>query len=243
MTWLASVWGEVRSQAAHLWRILGGRDVRAPGWHRWLPGASFFSATLVIAIGLSLSSRAPANRYVIPPEKVFEVEAVELPPEPVEVIDLTKPVRDIPRRFPASSRLPSGGEGSTSVSIGSVAFDPSLDLVEVYDDRVWWESEHDRGDTEDDHLMHAAMEVPLRRLIELVSAEGGVLKVQDAYRDHGIHSPRSLHKQGRAIDLTCDELGLERLAALTWAAGFDWVLYEAPKGGGHHVHASVRPQP
>ena len=108
---------------------------------------------------------------------------------------------------------------------------------------MWWESDNDeaQGDTEDDHLVHYALEESLRRVIELVVQEGGTLEVHDAYRATGVHSPKSLHKQGRAVDLTCDELGLERLAILTWAAGFDWLYHEAPKRGGHHVHASVRP--
>jgi hypothetical protein len=33
---------------------------------------------------------------------------------------------------------------------------------------------------------------------------------------------------------------MEELAALCWAAGFDWVLHEHPKNGGVHVHCSVR---
>ena len=122
-----------------------------------------------------------------------------------------------------------------------IDFDPDRDLIEVDDRRVWWESEHDKNDTENDHLMHVAMEIPFRRLVEQVVKAGGTLKVQDAYRASGIHASRSLHKEGRGIDLTCDEIGLEKLAKLTWAAGFDWVLFEAPKKGGWHVHASVRP--
>ena len=239
--WMSSLWHELQTQVRHLLSVLGGGASGPSHWHKWLPSVSFLGATIMVGTGLILTSRAPAYRYMPPPEEAFAVEASHPVEEPVEIIDLTQPVRDIPKRFPAKSRLPSAGEGATSVSIGSVPFDPDLDLVEVYDDRAWWESEHDRGDTEDDHLVHTALEIPLRRLIELVSAEGGVLKVQDSYRDAGIHSSRSLHKQGRAIDLTCDELGLSRLAALTWAAGFDWVYYEAPKKGGHHVHASVRP--
>ena len=121
-------------------------------------------------------------------------------------------------------------------------FNPGRDLVRVYDNRVWWESENDdhSRDVEDDHLMHWSMEEPFRRLVELVVKDGGLLKVQDAYRAEGIHKQFSLHKQGRAIDLTSENMSLGRLAALTYAAGFDWVLLE--RGGGHHVHASVNPK-
>ncbi len=88
--------------------------------------------------------------------------------------------------------------------------------------------------------MHHAIETPLRLLIELVHREGGTLEIHDAYRPEGVHNARSLHKEGRALDMTCDELGLERLACLCWAAGFDWVYYEASARGGAHVHCSVK---
>ena len=83
------------------------------------------------------------------------------------------------------------------------------------------------------------------------------LRVQEAYRPSTIHSALSLHKEGRALDLTCPSLdpewnpddpnahrpspkSLEILAKLTWAAGFDWVYYEVPKSSGAHLHVSVR---
>ena len=50
----------------------------------------------------------------------------------------------------------------------------------------------------------------------------------------------SLHKEGRAIDVTCDQMPLEELAKLCWISGFDWVYYEARKGKGPHIHCSVR---
>ena len=89
-------------------------------------------------------------------------------------------------------------------------------------------------------MFHWAMEDAFRRLIELVDQEGGGIKVQDVYRDKGIHSANSLHKQGRAIDLTSQDLdavSLGKLAKLAVAAGFDWVYFESR--GGLHVHASV----
>jgi len=137
--------------------------------------------------------------------------------------------------------MPGKREITYSLPIGTTPFRPEIDLVRVDDDRVWWESDHDKGDTEDDHLLHRAMEIPLRRLIELTTQAGGRLKVQDTYRATGVHVKKSLHKEGRAIDVTCDELGLEKLAKLCWASGFDWVFHEASSRGGAHVHASVRP--
>ena len=149
------------------------------------------------------------------------------------------PVRAEPTRFPPNEHLPPRREGAVCLSVDPNSFSPGRDLVRVDDARVWWESDQDENDDEDDHSMHYAMETPLRRLIELVAQRGGTLKVQDAYRASRVHSSRSLHKEGRALDLTCDEWPLEDLAKLCWAAGFDWVYYEAPKGGGEHIHCSI----
>lgn len=242
MKWISAIVRDLVLQCRHAWELL--RGMWSPGHPGPIGRLHLISALVsssVIVAALCMVTRVPASRYVPPPDAIPLVVSIpEIPiPEP---IDYTKAVREIPSRFPARSKMPARGEGSTSVSIDQVRFDPNTDLVLVDDDRVWWESDNDKGDTENDHQVHHALETPLRRLIELVNAEGGTLKVQDSYRDKGIHSSRSLHKQGRAVDLTCDELGLERLAKLTWAAGFDWVYYEAPKKGGHHVHASVKPE-
>jgi len=120
-------------------------------------------------------------------------------------------------------------------------FDPDLDLIEYHDPTIWWESDNDTdGDTEDDHQMHRDLLPPLLRLSALVLHEQALLKVQDSYRPTGIHNPQSLHREGRAIDLTADGMTLGRLARLAVQAGFDWVYYESPRSGGAHVHGSVR---
>lgn len=149
--------------------------------------------------------------------------------------------REKPDRFPPDFHLPPRKEMLTCGPAGTTGFEPAADLVQVADSRVWWESDNDTGDTEDDHLVHRSLAAPLRRLIDMVASNGAVLKVQDSYRPAGIHRERSLHREGRAVDLTCDELGLEELARLCWVAGFDWVYHESggPKGGAH-VHCSVR---
>ncbi|MDD5705819.1 MAG: hypothetical protein PHR35_07825 [Kiritimatiellae bacterium] len=155
--------------------------------------------------------------------------------------DITKPVRAAPPRFPANTSLPAQREMDVSGALRLSSFSAGRDLVYVDDARVWWESDDDgETDHECDHTVHRALETPLRRLIELVSARGARLKVQDTYRPTGIHNSRSLHQEGRAIDVTCDEIKMEELAKLCWQAGFDWVLHEGPSRNGAHVHASVR---
>jgi len=79
----------------------------------------------------------------------------------------------------------------------------------------------------------------------MVEERGGTLKVQDSYRASGnVHAPKSLHKQGRAVDVTWkdpktgDNRSLSTLARMCWAAGFDWVYFE---NSPPHIHASVRP--
>ena len=186
---------------------------------------------IVVCASITQCNRDTAEAIIIEPSA-----PAALPPLP----SLHQPLRQEPERFPRDSYMPKQREGNTSGSIDIETFSPGKDLIYVEDKRVWWESDNDKGDTECDHSMHRSLERPLRRLIELVNAKDGVLKVQDAYRGHGVHSARSLHREGRALDLTCDELGLERLAKLGWAAGFDWVYYEASSRGGAHVHVSVR---
>lgn len=186
-----------------------------------------------VTVGAGLWSMSWFTSLEARPER----ERAALPPLQ---LDLKQPVREEPRRFLARSHLPRRREESVAGAPRLNAFFAQYDLVRVDDPRVWWESDNDHKDTEDDHLMHRALEEPFRRLVELVAQAGGTLEVHDAYRAEGIHAPKSLHREGRAVDMTCDQLGLEKLAKLAWAAGFDWVYHEVPRRGGAHVHASVR---
>ncbi len=171
------------------------------------------------------------------------VDAEETPAEQPSAIatNTLPPIRELPAKFPPNTTLPNVREVDASGPIHMPTFSPGRDLIYIDDPRVWWESDHD-GETDDecDHTIHRKLEVPLQRVIEAVVARQAVLKVQDTYRPTGIHNGRSLHREGRAIDLTCQGLELEELAKICWQAGFDWVYYERPKGGGDHIHASVR---
>jgi len=186
------------------------------------------AAVILLAIPLRLSDR-PAPEDNAPAELP--------PPEPAPSL---APTRAIPDAFPSNTHRPNVKESIASGAIDLGTFSAGRDLMYIDDARVWWESDNDTNDTEDDHTIHASLELPLRRLIELVTERGGTLKVQDCFRASGVHNKRSLHKEGRAIDLTCDELGLETLARLCWAAGFDWVYHERRSRGGAHVHCSVK---
>jgi hypothetical protein len=193
------------------------------------------SAVLIFVAGVSLRDRRPPPRPQPPPQS-----APPPSPKPVALAPLAAGVRKEPDSFRRNTYMPKKRESAASGSIDLSTFSAGRDLTYIDDPRVWWESDRDRGDTECDHTIHYCVERPLRRLINLVTEAGGKLKIQDCFRGEGIHNPRSLHKEGRAIDVTCDELGLERLAKLCWAAGFDWVYHETPSSGGSHVHASVR---
>jgi hypothetical protein len=152
----------------------------------------------------------------------------------------TPVARELPRRFPRNTNLPPIKESLASGAIDLAGFNPTQDVVRFDDWSVWFESDEDKVREEDDHMVHRSVVAPLKRLIRLVEGNGGKLKVHEAYRCTGVHKTRSLHREGRALDLTCEKLSLSELAKLCWVAGFDWVYYEAPKGGGEHVHCSVK---
>jgi len=200
-----------------------------------LGSASLF-LTIVLLIGMGLRQ---VDRSREEPKSVVDMQFESAEPE--EPSPLTwDPVRPVPTSFRRDTHRPAQSEATVSGGRDPEEFSPGRDLIFVDDPRVFWESDNDTNDDECDHSMHRAMEEPVRLLMELVHKAGGTLEVHDSYRSSGVHNARSLHKEGRAIDVTCDELGLEKLACLCWAAGFDWVYYEASSRGGAHVHCSVK---
>ena len=192
---------------------------------RWFLAVGCTSSVLVFIGGLLIAGRRTVSSTAPPPES----------PPRREV-----PWREPPERFARDTHLPPIAERKVSGSNDPATFDPTRDLVRVEDARAWWESDHDKGDTEDDHVVHRHLKIPLRRLIDEVHARNGILEIHDTYRPSGIHNSRSLHQEGRAIDVTCDEMARGELAKLCWKVGFDWVYYEYRKGNGAHIHCSVR---
>jgi len=168
----------------------------------------------------------------------IETLVVETDKEP-DIIEAPV-LREEPKTFPQKSYMPKCRESKASGGIDLNTFSPGRDLIYFDDKTVWWESDNDDSsyDTEDDHTIHKNIKEPLERLITLVNNADGKLKVQDTFRGYGIHSSKSLHKEGRAIDLTAENLELEQLAKFAWMAGFDWVYFEV--AGGLHIHASVK---
>ena len=177
-------------------------------------------------------------------EKTASAEK-KTPPAPPP--DLNNPVRPAPAAFPPDSNLPRGKEIYASGPIDLTTFNPTNDLVRFVDNRVWFESDNRRrADDADDHVIHKAVEVPLKRLVNLLEKKGGKLKIHDAYRaadKNRIHLNISLHCEGRAVDLTCEKVSLGDLAKLAWQSGFDFVLYEVPKKSGVHLHCSMKRSP
>ncbi|MDP6491289.1 MAG: hypothetical protein QGG69_05950 [Kiritimatiellia bacterium] len=183
------------------------------------------SAIVVFFVGVS-RIQPPQGRH----------EALDM----MDIDEVVMPLRQAPSSFPRGTYRPNRRESEVSGAIDLGTFSPGRDLTYVEDDRAWWESDNDSGDTECDHTVHHSLRLPLETTIQLVAERGGVLKVQDSYRPHLVHNPKSLHKEGRAIDLTCNELPLEELAKICWQAGFDWVYHEkGSRNNGPHIHASV----
>ncbi|HEY3290317.1 MAG TPA: hypothetical protein VGK87_09335 [Anaerolineae bacterium] len=101
----------------------------------------------------------------------------------------------------------------------------------------------------EDRQFHPAMLLPLTHLRNMVQTEwdGNVrLLVTSAYDSTGEHDlaqpdmlrKYSLHFEGRSVDLVTnppDPEKLDRLCALAYCAGFDWVQNESD-----HCHASIK---
>ena len=218
-----------------------------PASNPWVKGAAIVSASVCLVGFLVFwaSDKFGKSKPVEPQGKPVVPEQVQPPPPPPP--DLHNPVRPAPSAFPPDSNLPRGKEIYASGPIDLTTFNPTNDIIRFEDSRVWFDSDnHHRPNDADDHLIHRSLEVPLKRLVNLLAKKRGTLKIQDAYRaadKNKIHLAVSLHCEGRAVDLTCDQISLSDLAKLAWQSGFDFVLYEKPVKSGLHLHCSVKRSP
>jgi hypothetical protein len=111
-------------------------------------------------------------------------------------------------------------------------------LVECRHDSVVFKDEEKNGA---DRRMSRRAHERLHALARLVEREwpGKKPRVTEAWDEETEHGDRSLHYEGRALDITVSDLDtskLGRLSALARAAGFDWVYFEDAT----HVHVSTR---
>jgi len=213
----------------------------------WMRGAlSLALASCVISIAICFIID---RRNRVKPLTGSESTAPESSGPPAPPPDLHTAVRPAPASFPPDSNLPRGKEFLTSGPIDLKTFNPEKDLIRFEDTRVWFNSDTKTSlHAEDDHLIHRALEVPLKRLVNLLEKrqKHAQLKIHDAYRHPETNTPHlstSLHWEGRSLDLHSEGTGLTELAKLAWQAGFDFVLYEKPRKSGAHLHCSVRRSP
>jgi hypothetical protein len=98
----------------------------------------------------------------------------------------------------------------------------------------------DEEGTGADRMMTTTLKTGLDALAASVAKEwsGVKLRVTEAWDENGEHTPKSLHYEGRAADITTspvDGAKLGRLARLAVDAGLEWVFFEDSA----HVHVSM----
>src|SRR5205823_1766032 len=64
-----------------------------------------------------------------------------------------------------------------------------------------------------------------------------LLQINAGFDTEGKHGERSIHYEGRALDIQANGKFLQRLAGLAMLAGFDWINSDDSKG---HLHVSVQ---
>jgi hypothetical protein len=171
-----------------------------------------------------------AAREVFPGMASLEAEAGPFEMAVAAGIDVLR----LGQKEPNRPEIATVGAPTTIVRRGSPEF---AKLVRNENPDIVFKDEEGSGA---DHMMTKKVSDKLDALAALVKREwpGVKLRVTEAWDENLEHATRSVHYEGRGVDLTTspiDGTKLGRLARLAVDAGFEWVFFENKL----HVHVSM----
>jgi hypothetical protein len=209
-----------------------------PNWHWFIPRPGGMVGEIRAAMkeveenGNILAAYRIAERLASSLTSVYPYTYQEVD---VNGSPLTSPELALGEKVPASSESAASGAFTAKITRGT----PEFNALVVNDNaEIVFKDEEGTGA---DRHMTSRLKEKLDNLAGFVKVEfpGRRLRVTDAWDENDEHGTNSLHYEGRAADITTDDLDsakLGRLGRLAVNAGFDWVFYEDAA----HVHASVK---
>jgi Hedgehog amino-terminal signalling domain len=225
-------------------------------WRVWL--SLTLALTTLTACAPDPLGDLPTERATPTPQVVVALVSAVPSLTPLPTLNLT-PVLTPPHELGAGQHLSSAGSYAATeteaagpmvcqIQRGSAAFQH---LANDFDPRLLFSGGDPASFPDENHMINAAILVPLDTLIGLVGTEWGgktqimVTAAYDSVGKHDLAQPAasrkySLHFEGRSVDLIPwppDLAQIARLCALAHIAGFDWVHNEED-----HCHASVNTQ-